>query len=295
MTKHFASKIINSLDPNNIRRNTTSQIADCVYLYKDSSGITYELNLNEHIEYRIFMFGFFDNLVVEFIPKYLEVSSTLFIDIGANIGSITIPVSKLGVETIAVEPNSINYSKLMLNIALNNSSATVIKKALVAKKTEPYSISLYSPPGNYGATSFKSTWNPGLTSNNMEVVETSTFDDLFGGLIGKKIFEYVLIKIDVEGMELDVIEGAGKTIYDYRPLIIMEWRIDRYEISDRLNLTKKIKNFNNYKIYAIQKSGDEILLSVFDPNIIYENILIIPQEKIESSKINWKYADKNFS
>jgi hypothetical protein len=74
----------------------------------------------------------------------------------------------------------------------------------------------------------------------------------------------------------------------------MEWRIDRYEISDRLNLTKKIKKFNNYKIYAIQKYGDEILLSVFDQNMIYENILIIPQEKIESSKINWKYADKNF-
>ena len=89
-----------------------------------------------------------------------------------------------------------------------------------------------------------------------------------------------MIKIDVEGMEFEVLEGSRKTILNYRPLFVLERRIDKFEKEKRHELINKIMNLDNYKIYALTKCLDKIVLKNFNEQSIYENILVIPTEKI---------------
>jgi hypothetical protein len=114
----------------------------------------------------------------------------------------------------------------------------------------------------------------------IEFVETCTLDALVEEIGSKLIDKLLIIKIDVEGMEFEVLEGSRKTILNYRPLLVLEWRIDKFEKEKRHELINKIMNLDNYKIYALTKCHDKIVLKNFNEQSIYENILVIPTEKI---------------
>jgi FkbM family methyltransferase len=275
-----AKKLISLFDPNNIRRRTRKKIKFGYYLFEDADGIIFELNLNEHIDFNIFIFGYFDNTIICLIKQFLNNQTIFFIDVGANIGSISIPVSSMGVQTVAIEPSKLNYEKLLRNAHRNQSNLFTRKIALVSKLVKGREIALFSPPGNYGSSSFSPEWNPGLTENLVEFVETCTLDALVEELGPKLIDKFLIVKIDVEGMEFEVLEGSRKTISNYRPLLVLEWRIDKLEKEKVHELVNKIRDLDNYKIYALTKSLGKVVLKNFNQQTIYENIIVIPNEKI---------------
>lgn len=275
-----AKKLIALFDPNNIRRRTHKKIKHGYCLFEDADGVIFELNLNEHIDFNIFIFGYFDNTIKCLIKQYLNKQTIFFIDVGANIGSISIPVSSMGVQSVAIEPSKYNYDKLLRNIYRNQSNLITKKMALVSELTKGKEIALFSPPGNYGSSSFSPEWNPSLTENLVEFVETCTLDALVEEIGSKLIGKLMIIKIDVEGMEFEVLEGSRETMLNYRPLLVLEWRIDKFEKEKGYALINKIMSLDNYKIYALTKYLGKIVLSNFNEQSIYENILVIPTEKI---------------
>lgn len=119
-----------------------------------------------------------------------------------------------------------------------------------------------------------------MTENLIEFVETCTLDALVEEIGSKLIGKLLIIKIDVEGMEFEVLEGSHETILNYRPLLVLEWRIDKFEKEKRHELINKIMNLDNYKIYALTKYLGKIVLKNFNEQSIYENILVMPTEKI---------------
>lgn len=60
----------------------------------------------------------------------------------------------------------------------------------------------------------------------------------------------------------------------------MEWRIDRYESTNKLLLLKTIRELCNYKIFALHGSKTDINVGDFDEYNSYENILLVPSEKL---------------
>lgn len=280
VVREFSTILINLFDPNNIRKTSFSQIKENIIIFKGYDGSLFKLNLSEHIEYRLYINGYFDLTALNFIKKYLEINSTFFIDVGANIGSVSIPIANLGVETIAVEPVSQIYSKLLANVNLNTGHVKSIHKALVGDDFEEKTITLFSPVGNAGATSHNPNWNPSKGPNNSEIVEVLTLDHLVRSLKFDKHNCSILIKIDVEGMEVDVLKGSNEVIRVFRPIFIMEWRIDRYESANKLLLLKTIRELCNYKIFALHGSKTDINVGDFDEYNSYENILLVPSEKL---------------
>lgn len=139
-----AKKMIALFDPNNIRRRTHKKIKHGYCLFEDADGVIFELNLNEHIDFNIFIFGYFDNTIKCLIKQYLNKQTIFFIDVGANIGSISIPVSSMGVQSIAIEPIKYNYDKLLRNIDRNQSNLLTKKIALVSELTKGKEIALFS-------------------------------------------------------------------------------------------------------------------------------------------------------
>lgn len=129
----------------------------------------------------------------------------LFLDIGANIGIYTILALDLGAEVIAVEPNARNAQRLRDNIALNGYAATVLEAAVS------------SEPGTVRITTHLDSYNHLVTEGGAEVAAT-TLDDLLGDRTAAGV------KIDVEGAERLVLEGASRALAEHRIGVLqLEW------------------------------------------------------------------------
>jgi FkbM family methyltransferase len=135
------------------------------------------------------------------------------IEVGANIGTNAVPLAKrLGPQgrLLAFEPQRQVHQMLCANIALNGLSNVMTFWA--AAGAQPGAITVpvldYDSKGNFGGVSLGA-------HEKGERVQVVTID-------GLRLNACRLIKIDVEGMELDVLQGADDTIKRLRPRLYME-------------------------------------------------------------------------
>ncbi|MGE0151210.1 MAG: FkbM family methyltransferase [Reyranellaceae bacterium] len=143
-------------------------------------------------------------------------------DIGANMGAHTVPMAQhVGPQgrVYAIEPQRIVYQMMCANVAL--SAMTNVHTFRAAAGSAPGSINVpsldYSQRGNYGGVS--------VGGDRGEPVPVITVDSL-------QPEKCRLIKIDVEGFELDVLQGAARTIARFQPRLYLE--NDRREKSPAL-------------------------------------------------------------
>ncbi|MEQ9696125.1 FkbM family methyltransferase [Shimia sp. SDUM112013] len=137
-------------------------------------------------------------------------------EIGANIGVHTVPLAKhVGPSGFvhAVEPQPLVFQMLCGNLALNG--LTNVDARNLGCGAKPGEVRFpdidYSVPGNYGGIGldqFKET-------DGRRSVQIQPFDT-FG------CTRLDLLKIDVEGMETDVLRGAENTIRACRPVLYVE-------------------------------------------------------------------------
>lgn len=137
----------------------------------------------------------------------------LFVDVGANVGSYTILAAGVcGSSTIAVEPVPSTFKHLMDNIRLNNLEARVRARniGLGAEKTALH-FSATLDTENHVLSVEEAEAAPGIR------VDVDTMDSLLAG------FRPTVIKIDVEGYEAKVLQGARSTLEcDQLLAVIME-------------------------------------------------------------------------
>lgn len=151
------------------------------------------------------------------------------LDVGANMGSHTLAFCNFVGPSgwvHAFEPQRIMYQAMVASVAMNSWTNAYCHMKLVGAQAGSMrlpSVS-YEAPSNFGMVSLA----PGrgraesltyLDDQEGEEVEMITLDSL-------KLRACHLIKIDVEGMEIDVLRGATETIRIHRPLIYMESQHD---------------------------------------------------------------------
>jgi len=123
----------------------------------------------------------------------------IFVDIGANVGSYTVLASaEIGAKTISVEPALIAYKYLIENVCINNINGLV----------ETFNICLGSTTSRINFTKSLDTVNHVAVGEEGDVIEVpiNRLDDILAGE------SPILLKIDVEGYELEVLRGANKTL-----------------------------------------------------------------------------------
>jgi FkbM family methyltransferase len=152
--------------------------------------------------------------------------SDLFADVGANIGSYTILASSVTrAKSISFEPVSATFLHLKHNVALNDIDAlTELHNAGVGKET-----------GKLSFTSSYDTMNHVIADPSQSIpgtiqVDIVTLDEVLKGRIP------TLIKIDTEGFEMAVLEGASLTLK--QPALIsiiveLNGSCHRYGINER--------------------------------------------------------------
>jgi FkbM family methyltransferase len=144
------------------------------------------------------------------------------LDVGGNIGVNTVPLAmRVGAagRVIAFEPQRIVHQMLCANLALNGLANVVALWA--AAGAAPGSIRV--PPVDYEAVD--NFGGVQLGGERGEAVALQTVD-------GLALERCRLIKIDVEGMELEVLEGAAATIARLQPRLYLE--NNRRELSGAL-------------------------------------------------------------
>lgn len=181
--------------------------------YDDNLKI--HINTNSFIEWEIFFKGYYDPEMVSLIKKYLPCGGT-FVDVGANIGAFTLIASKIAKKVIAIEPVPECCARLQENIKLNNFNNIIIMTCAASNKTGV--MPLYCPSDcNKGQASLHLECLPDKNIINKIMVNTYLLDDL---LENETSVDF--IKIDAQGHDKKIIEGAKKIIDKFHPFIIYE-------------------------------------------------------------------------
>jgi len=129
----------------------------------------------------------------------------LFIDVGANVGAYSLWAASLGAGVIAVEPDPATAELLRENIGLNSFDIEVLQAAATNR------------PGVVRLTEGLDAMNHLDDSGDLEV-RAITIDSLLGNRRARGI------KVDVEGAERLVIEGARAALSERRiDFMQLEW------------------------------------------------------------------------
>jgi len=147
---------------------------------------------------------------LSFVRDYLE-PGDLFVDVGANVGVYSLWASETdGVDVVAFEPSSATHARTVENVELNGlvDRVRVVRKAVGA---EPGLSRLTK-----GLDAMNRVTADGPIDGTTELVERTTLDDELASQVP------AVIKIDVEGGEIDVIRGGRQTIARHRPALLIE-------------------------------------------------------------------------
>lgn len=174
-------------------------------------GALMNLRSGEHGASGYFYSGYPDFEEMLFLRNFLK-PNDLFVDVGANSGGWSLTAFGLGARVIAFEPVGSTFSRLLENFLLNNNSGLRALRYGVSDCEGSLKFTYDADTANK-VVSFDST-------EKGEVVRVVTLDDELRDM------QPAVIKIDVEGHELAVINGA-KTILNkssLKALIIETFR-----------------------------------------------------------------------
>lgn len=140
-----------------------------------------------------------------------ERKDAVFFDIGANIGSYSVSLIDICSEIVAFEPHPYTANRCKMNFLLNNISETNVKRLALSNKTGLIHFS------DYGGSS---TINHIVEDGSGIEVEVSTLDKFVVDYNYSKDRTYIL-KVDVEGFEKEVFEGAKEflTFYNVKGIV----------------------------------------------------------------------------
>jgi FkbM family methyltransferase len=196
-----------------------------------------------------------------------------FVDVGASEGQMSARASQLvgdGGRVIALEPQARRFDDLVNTIRLNG-FRNIIPLRLGAGST-PGEARLYT---DIVSPSFRKTENP----SRFETFEIRTLDEI---LRGHDVDEVTLMKIDVEGFELEVLKGSANTLSDDdAPAVCVEVGIGdvgHREVADTLS------KYNDYHLYRLSrtKSCHSKLIPIgrCDEFSHHDNIFCIPAKRL---------------
>lgn len=221
-----------------------------------------------------YYFGLFEYVEMMFVLNYLD-KEDVFVDVGANIGDYSILSAKCcGANAIAFEPMPNVYDFMKRQIELND----------INDKVQMYQMGLSNEKGVLKFTN-EDAVSHAVLDNKMEPnlieVPVGTLDDV---LDSRPIN---IVKIDVEGLEYHVLQGAKKSIMQSECNVVMaecNGLCSRYNINenDIINLLSEC-GFAPY-YYDVDKNECKKLDNIDSKNVIFIKDLEFTNEKLKKSK-----------
>ncbi len=172
----------------------------------------------------------------------------VFFDIGSNIGTYAILFAKEGIKTFAFEPVKDNYDAIRVNLILNKLEdlVTVYPVALGASRYKTtFTFDLVNTGASHKADIV--TDDDYVPAEEMSVEsEVVPLDDLMDEL-GLNEDDKIFMKIDVEGMEANVLQGAKRFLRKYPNIIMVMESVH----SGKKELTKVLREIDDFEILEV--------------------------------------------
>jgi FkbM family methyltransferase len=191
------------------------------------------------------------NLQKEYNLKHL-------LNIGAHMGSISIPLSKVFNKVTSVEPYPPNWQWLQYNIGLNNITNIESHHYALGNSNETIYFSNITRPLRNNSGGVHSLTQSDIDNKRKYGQQHSTsYSNQMHKLDEVNIDNFDIIVMDVEGTEWEVIDGALQKIKSNKPFIITEIWSNNKRKSEKLGSTReqmieKIESIG-YQLYHSKK------------------------------------------
>lgn len=219
---------------------------------KDVPGYSLKFDIRKATGYditvsdKIVVNEMFDENVYDIHDGTFE-DNTIMVDIGANIGAASVLAYTKGARCIfAYEPEQHNYTQLLKNIKLNKLEYLIqpIKMAVSDKKGTSEIFNGQGASFITGAKGVSAELEAAIPKER-ETIPTTTLNDALA-----ELDEIALLKIDCEGGEYMIIDGASIETLKKCKRIVMEYhRTDEITFGKmvaKLSLVFNTRIFGNY-------------------------------------------------
>ena len=244
------------------------------------------------IENAIFFNGSYERGTIHLLDHCLREGDT-FLDVGANIGMMSLFASKrIGAEGVvyAFEPQKEIYEILKKNIEIN--AATNIRPIRIgigsSKKKAPFYRNITV---GRGADSFiRESPEAPMWEESVEILPLDS-------VVEERGIETVrMIKIDVEGWELEVLKGAKALLSrPEAPILIVECSRRRVNKGSPEEIFEFIKSVNRYLIYRPAKNKGTVSALIEIKTVgdlpYHDNLFCCPPE-VQSSLPKTLFQDQ---
>lgn len=214
--------------------------------YVKRNGINYKLSLDNYNDFILF-YGV--NNQNKDVMYSLIKDGDVVLDIGTNIGEVILNIAKKNIngKIYGFEPVDYNYEKLITNISLNNFKNIIISKLALSDKKE--TLFYKEKKGHSGGISMNKEVN---MDNNYKTIDSVTLDEF---VKEKRLDKIDFVKVDIEGFEMNFLQGAKETIKQFKPKLFFE--IDEKKLIQQKTSPEELMEeirFLGYKILDVESS-----------------------------------------
>jgi FkbM family methyltransferase len=248
------------------------------YILETIHGISLRIDptIDNGVERSLHETGTYEKGVLSFMEDYLE-SGDVFVDIGANIGLMSIFAAKCvgpqgHVHAFEALPKTafLLHDNMMINECRN---ITIHGYALGAEKG---TATIYENTQiNRGGASL-------VVEDGSEGTQISveTLDDTYDS-----VAPISMVKIDVEGYEPYVLAGAKKTFARCRPIVIIEVSSAVSDSSiDALNQIRAIGEYHFFRLKGTKERKSTLIEILGDQTLpAHDNVFCIPAERLKKN------------
>ena len=190
----------------------------------------------------------------EIFLKNFNFQNMIVYDIGGYEGIYTIFFAKsVGSEgkVYVFEPNPLNYEIILKNLNLNDITNVELNQMAIGESHR--SSQFVYPNISFGTgTLDKEIQQQIINEKNYSLIEVNveSIDNL---VINKKILRPDFVKIDTEGLELEILRGMQYTLSTFKPNLFIE--IHGADVNDKIKNANEIFQFltkYNYSFYHVE-------------------------------------------
>lgn len=257
-----------------------------LYCSINISGTKFKIPIINQLGYHLLNQSLREPWLDLIIKSAVQSKEGVFIDVGVNIGQTLLKFKSVNFngEYIGFEPNSICAAYVKTLVKVNNFSHCQIIPVGLANNSAV--LSLFMNSNEDPSASITQDFRDESFYSDSTYIPVFNGDDLINCL---EIQAISVIKIDVEGAELEVIQGLQNSIRKYQPYILCEI-LPVYDVTTpkgifrkkRQDLLEQIINQENYKIYRILDDGQLLYLESIEihSNLSFCEYILIPEQKI---------------
>ena len=222
--------------------------------YFESLNLQFIVFTKYLIDWNVFFFGQYEKETNDVLFEYIKPGQVV-VEAGANNGTETVLLSRLvgsQGKILAFEPIEHIHKALQLNLSINHCDNVVAEKMALGENKQLIYFNVF--PESFCNQGMASRYDDRSAKHKVEVQQTS----LDSWAKDHHVSAVDFIKMDIQGAEIQLLEGARNIIQSSQPIIFTEAADNLLSIAQLFQL---LVDFG-YDVYLIHSNGQLQLMSI---------------------------------